>query len=209
MTTCTIFAGGEIRDTGFIDRSAVLESDLVICADSGYRYAREIGVKPHIVLGDFDSCTADIPEDIEVHRCPPEKDDTDTMLAVKTAIERGCGSIRLYGALGARFDHAFANIQTLIYAHRNGCRMVIADEENEMTVQGEGTESYPLRRNWYFSLFALTETAVVGSLSGVKYPLEDHSLSMGFPLGVSNEITGESAVLRIDSGLVLVVRSRM
>lgn len=209
MKICTVFAGGEIRNTGFIDVSAVSESDLIICADSGLRYALEIGVKPDIVLGDFDSYVGELPEGVEIHRSPPEKDDTDTMLAVKTAIKRGCGEIRLYGALGARFDHSVANIQTLVYAHRHGCEMTILDESNEITVQGIGTREYVRRDGWYVSLFALTDTAAVGSWTGVKYPLTDTVLNIGFPLGVSNEIIGDKAVLRVDSGIILVVRSEM
>ncbi len=204
---CLIIAGGELH-TDF--RSALTEfasaADMVICADRGYAYALELGIVPDILLGDFDSYTGELPEGIELHRSVPEKDDTDTMLAVKLAISRGADEITLCCALGGRFDHTAANVQTLVYALENGCRMTIADSSNTIAVQGAGRREYERSRR-YFSVFAYTPTAEIKELSGVKYPLRDHTLTASFPLGVSNEITGGKAVLDVASGTVLVVES--
>lgn len=202
---CAIFAGGEINDLSFID----VLGDFVICADSGYKYAEKLGIVPDMIMGDFDSYTGVLPENIEIYRSIPEKDDTDTLLAVKTAISRGFTEIVLYGALGKRFDHAFANVQTLLYAHKNGCTMRIVDADNEIMLQSVGGVYYPKRDGWYFSIFALTDTAVINEYSGVKYPLENYTLKSSFPIGVSNEIIADSAFLKISSGIVLVVRSEM
>ncbi len=202
---CAIFAGGEIKDLSFIDVS----DDFVICADSGYKYAEKLGIVPDMIMGDFDSYTDELPENVEIYRSIPEKDDTDTMLAVKTAISRGFTEIVLYGALGKRFDHTFANVQTLLYAYENGCNMRIADADNEITLQSAGGVYYPKRDGWYFSIFALTDTVIISEYSGVKYPLENYTLTSSFPVGVSNEITADSAFLKISSGIVLVIRSKM
>ena len=83
------------------------------------------------------------------------------------------------------------------------------DSRNIITVQGEGEYCYPVMEGWYFSLFALTDKLHINQLSGVKYPLSDYLLTSGFPLGVSNEITSSEAVLKIKSGLALIVRSKM
>ncbi|MCM1132761.1 MAG: thiamine diphosphokinase [Ruminococcus flavefaciens] len=207
---CAVFAGGLIENTDFIDSAELTaECGLIICADSGYRYAEKLGITPDIIMGDFDSYTGGFPDNTEIYRSIPEKDDTDTLLAVKTAILRGCDEIVLYGALGKRFDHTFANIQTLVYAFENGCAMSIIDADNEITVQGSGERHYRKRDGWYFSIFSLTDTALIKKYSGVKYPLEDYLLKSGFPIGVSNEIKADEAVLQIESGLVLVVRSEM
>lgn len=208
MSECSIFAGGVIESLDFIDCDRV-RSGLFICADRGCEYAKKLGIVPDVIVGDFDSYSGSLPDKAEILRSVPEKDDTDTMLAVKTAIDRGADRITLYGALGARFDHAFANVQTLIYAHEQGCEMTIADSGNIISVQGEGRRSYPLMKDWYFSVFSLTERAEILSMSGVKYPLENAVLTRSFPLGVSNEITDSEAVVAVRSGLLLVVRSRM
>ncbi|MCM1506389.1 MAG: thiamine diphosphokinase [Ruminococcus flavefaciens] len=198
-----IFAGGDIKDYSFVDT----EADLVICADRGIIHAVKLGIVPDIVTGDFDSYTGDIPECKEIYRSIPEKDDTDTMLAVKLALERGADNIRLYGATGGRFDHTFANIQTLIYAHEHDCRMSIYDNDNIITVQGAGTQTYEKHGDWYFSVFSLTEKLHVKKMTGVKYPVEDYVFTQGFPLGVSNEIT-DTAVVAVEKGLALIVHSR-
>lgn len=209
MKRCIIFAGGKLGSLDFINIIAIKEQgDMVICADSGLKAAEKLGIIPDLIVGDFDSYTDELPTGIEILRSVPEKDDTDTMLAVKTAISRGYNEIQLYGGLGARFDHSYANIQTLVYALENGCEMTICDAENELTVRKAGEYRFEKREGWYFSLFALTETAVIGDYYGVKYPLKDYHMTIGFPIGVSNEITDEEAYLRIDSGIVLIVRAK-
>lgn len=207
MKRCHIFAGG---DLGRVDKFWFsTHAGYVICADSGYKHAQKLGLKPDVIVGDFDSYTEKLPEDCEIHRSVPEKDDTDTLLAVKIAIERGYEQIYLYGALGGeRFDHAFANIQTMIYAHEHGAELMLIGNEY-LTLQYPGQEEmYPKRKeNGYFSVFAITETVRIKSLRGVKYPLEDYEMLRSFPIGVSNEITGEAAFLTLESGTALIIQS--
>lgn len=209
MKNCFIFAGGPLPDISYIDREYIVRSgSLVICADKGYEYAKELDIKPDIIIGDFDSYTGELPEKTEIHKLPSEKDDTDTMLAVKLALKRGVQFIVMYGALGGRFDHTFANIQTLVYAHEHGCDLMIDDGDNIVSVQGICIRSYTFMEGWYFSLFSLSEHSEISKLTGVKYPLQNAMLKDSFPLGVSNEILDREAVLSIGSGLVLVVQSR-
>ena len=206
MKTFRIISGGEIPENEII---RVNSSDIVICADRGYEYAVRNGIKPHMLIGDFDSCRLPIPEDIGVHRRIPEKDDTDTLMAVRTAIEQGAERIVIYGALGGRLDHTIANIQTLIYICKNGCSGEIHSAKNIAAVLGTGSHHLPKRDGWYLSIFSITEETVIKRLSGVKYPLIDYRMTTDFPIGVSNEITGSEAQLEISQGLALVIRSEM
>lgn len=209
MSICTILAGGVIDSADFINPREIREkSRLIICADSGLCIAEAVGLTPDLIVGDFDSYTDSLPEGVEIHRSIPEKDDTDTLMAVRIAIERGCDEIWLYGALGARFDHSYANIQTMIFALENGCKMTIFDADNILTVLNDGEYRLPCKPDWYFSLFALTEKAVIGTLKGVKYPLENYEMRIGYPIGVSNEIAEQGAYLKINSGTVLAVESK-
>ncbi|MBQ3140186.1 MAG: thiamine diphosphokinase [Ruminococcus sp.] len=209
MSICTIFAGGKISGTDFINPCEIREkSGFIICADSGLHIAEKVGLTPDLIVGDFDSYMGELPEDVEIHRSIPEKDDTDTLMAVRIAIDRGYDEIRLYGGLGARFDHSFANIQTLVFAYENGCKMTIYDADNILTLRGAGEYEFLRKSDWYFSLFALTEKAEIGELKGVKYLLESYEMSIAYPIGVSNEITADKAYLRINSGLVLVIESK-
>ncbi len=208
MKRCHIFAGGDlgkIADYWFPNHGGY-----VICADSGYKHAKKLGLVPDLLVGDFDSYKRKLPKGVEVYRSVPEKDDTDTLMAVKIAIERGYTNIYLYGALGGpRFDHAFANIQTMLYAREHGANLILIGN-GTLLLQGEGEAMYTEEsKRWgykYLSVFAITETVKIKSLRGVKYPLENYEMKSSFPIGVSNEITDGQAFLDIESGLALVIQ---
>lgn len=205
MKTCHIFAGGIIADLNYIK---INKNDMIICADSGYKYVQQLKLIPDIIVGDFDSYNGNLPEKIKVIRSVPEKDDTDTLLAVKIAIENEVNSIKLYGALGGRIDHTFANVQTLKYAYEHNCKMIIEDYDNIIMYQSCETKEYLQRKDWYFSVFSFSEYIYIHELSGVKYPLTDTIVTNGFPIGVSNEIISDKAVLDIKSGDAIVVYSK-
>ena len=127
MKRCAIFAGGDMPKGHPFDSEEFYDDfDFFICADSGFSHAERLGIKPDIIVGDFDSYGGELPEDSEIIRTVPEKDDTDTLMAVKKAIELGYTEISLFGALGGkRFEHSIANIQTMLYARENGCKLSI------------------------------------------------------------------------------------
>ncbi|MBO4493451.1 MAG: thiamine diphosphokinase [Ruminococcus sp.] len=209
MKKCAIIAGGDMPDREPYNTEGYWDSfGCIICADSGLYNARRFGIKPDIVTGDFDSFTEKLPDDAEVIASIPEKDDTDTLMAVKKAIELGYKSIELYGALGGkRFEHSIANIQTMIYALQQGCDLRILGD-SVLTVQSpdDGDVTYKSGgRSIYISVFALSESIGIDYLRGVKYPLEDYLMVQSFPIGVSNEIVGGKASLRINHGLALII----
>ena len=109
--TAYIYIGAEICADRIEERPE--DGDLVIAADSGYNNAKTLGVKVDILLGDMDSIGEAydlVPQDTEIIKLPPEKDDTDTSLAVKLALERGCDNIVIIGGLSGRLDHTMANL---------------------------------------------------------------------------------------------------
>ena len=209
MKKCAIFAGGDVPEKSkdwILER--LRDTDLVICADCGYNHAMKLGIVPNIIVGDFDSYTDALPTGVEVLQSVPDKDDTDTLMAVKHAIELGYNDIDLYGGIGGdRFEHSFANIQTMIYAYQQGCNLNIYGD-SDLMIQGadDGDVVYKNRKNGvYMSVFALSESVGIDYLRGVKYPLEDYCMVQSFPIGVSNEIVGETAKLRINNGLALII----
>ena len=209
MRKCAIFAGGDMPDLRCYKKWSYWEKySCFICADCGYRHALRLGILPDVIVGDFDSYSEELPKGVEELRSVPEKDDTDTLMAVKKAIELGYRNIDLYGALGGkRIEHSFANIQAMIYALQQGCRLEIKGESHLLVQEAdEGTVTYNnMDGGVYLSVFALTESVGIEFLRGVKYPLEDYRMVQSFPIGVSNEIEGEKALLRIKDGLALVI----
>lgn len=209
---CAVLAGGDMKDAYPLTSKDLLdEISCVICADSGYRHAQRLGIVPDIIMGDFDSYDGELPEGVEVIRTVPEKDDTDTLMAVKKAIELGYKTIFLFGALGGkRFEHTVANIQTMIYAHEHGCRIYICGDDSKLRTQSaeDGEVKYVNNSNGkYISVFALTESVDIEYMRGLKYPLENYRMVQSFPIGVSNEITAEKACIKVKSGIALIVET--
>lgn len=194
---CSVICGAPCG----IDKRLV--TGFVIAADSGLDRCKSAGIIPDLVVGDFDSAKTDIPDGVECVRVPSEKDDTDTFLAARIAAERGYNELRFFCALGGRVSHSLANIQMLRYLRRRDVSGVLYGERCAVLLLEKESISIP-RFGGYLSLFALDDTAVV-SEKGVKYPLDRHTLTNDFPLGVSNEITSEFAEITVHSGLCVVV----
>ncbi len=131
---CVILAAMGLSDSEAAEISA-LQNPYIICADAGYTHAARCGILPDMILGDFDSyggSAATIQGTVETF--PVEKDDTDTMLAVKEGLAAGCKMFRIYGALGGRLDHTMANIVALRYLLDHGASGWLISEDNCVTM---------------------------------------------------------------------------
>ena len=178
---CVIVSGGE-----FSRVSIFREEDFIIACDRGYQWCVEMGLKPDLLISDFDSYSGPVDPDIPLDRHIPEKDDTDTMLAVRYAIEHGFHDAVLCCALGGRLDHLIANLQAMIYAQKHGLSASLFSEGTEIYTLQNSSLSLSRREGWSLSVFALDGPCRGVSIHGAKYPLERVELVPSFPLGVSN-----------------------
>ena len=202
MRPCWIFAGAP--SDGF---AAVPADDAyIIAADSGYLTVKQLNLTPDLVLGDFDSLSIK-PDCKEIITAPAEKDDTDTMLAVKTALSRGYTDISIAGSIGGRLDHTYANIQSLAYILKNGGFGRLVGSRDTVELLEAGDYSYERKEDMYLSLFSYGESAVL-TTTGTKYNLTRYRLDNTFPLGVSNEITHDKCVISVHEGQVLLIFSK-
>lgn len=201
---CVIISGGENCPITNWE-----EAEYIIACDKGYLYAKEQGVPVNLVLGDFDSYEGELDKGVERKCYPKEKDDTDTMLALKLAISRGYDKIKLCCALGGRLDHLYGNIQAAVWAAVRGAQVTMENEQEELLVTGSGTVVLPRKEGYSLSLFAPAGEETILSVSGVKYPLERGTLLSTFPLGVSNEWIKEQAEITVEQGILLVIQSQM
>lgn len=202
---CYIFAAGEYdsKDIALLSQKD-FSGITVIAADAGLKACRSMGIKPDYILGDFDSMEQ-LPEEFEatesIVKYPTQKDDTDTGIAVELALEKGCDRIMIYGGLGGRLDHTFANIQTLAKISSQNAMGFLLSSDNKITVVKEGKTIFPNDYSGYLSVFSLSEKSEI-SLSGVKYPLDHKVIYNDFPLGVSNEFTNDNAIINVTKGRV-------
>ena len=204
-----IYTGGTVFDEYVAEKPA--KGDLVIAADAGYLTAKEMGVTPDIVLGDFDTLGEEnIPEGIECLRVPAEKNDTDTQLAVSVAIERGAGEIVIIGGLSGRTDHTLSTLAILedLWERKEGrIYATLTDGKNRVRfIRNSGT-ILPHSQYRYFSLIAADETVKGITLEGCKYPLKNGRISRRHQWAVSNEIVGNCALIEIKRGGVWVIES--
>ena len=199
MKTCIIFCAG-----GF-DRLAepVGEADYILAADGGLAHLQRLGLTPDGIIGDFDSLGY-VPEGAQVF--PVEKDDTDSMLAVRKGLDLGFRRFVLYGALdGPRLDHTIANLQTLLFLAERGATGYLAGLTHMATALKNGTLRFPETARGTVSVFCMGADAEGVTLEGFKYPLENGTLSSSFPLGVSNSFTGVPARITVKNGSLLVL----
>lgn len=203
MSKAVIICAGRIEKYDYI-KTFIGEGDFVICADGGYEHAMKMGVEPNLTVGDFDSYRDDVKG--EVRRFNPEKDYTDSDIAVKTALEMGFDTIVLLGATGTRMDHTLANIGLLEYILQNGKEGYLADDDNIITVINKDSVIERCE-GWHLSLIPIGEVKGV-TLENLKYPLEDYTLSFAQARAVSNEFTDKDAVIRIKEGSLIVIKSR-
>lgn len=187
------------------DRFAVGEDDFVIAADAGLKWLEKIGRTPDMILGDFDSLGY-IPDGNEVLLHPVHKDDTDSMLAMREAIDRGYRDFVFHGCTGgARFDHTVANMQTLAWAAEHGVRAAMYAQGYTIEAIHNSALSFDCRYEGDVSVFAHGGSAKGVWLSGLTYPLYNAELSSSLPLGVSNSFIGKKAAVRVNDGTLIVI----
>ena len=182
--------------------------DFVIACDRGYEYCLRDAVRPDLVIADFDSCGGQIAPEIPVLRLPVEKDDTDTMAALRYACDEGFEEVHLCCALGGRLDHTLANIQALAWCAERGIFAAIESPDTRLISLRGAALRLPRREGFSLSVFSLTDRSRV-TIRGAKYALEDAEITNGFPLGVSNEWAEETAVVTAHEGTLLIVESRL
>lgn len=193
----------------------VEENDLVIAVDGGLEYCLQVSVKPDLCVGDFDSLKEpylglldelEAEDKSRVIRLPAQKDDTDTLFAIKTGLAKGYTKFYLYGALGGkRMEHTIANIQCLKYLKNRGAKGYLISEAQLVTlIQNEGT-SFHKDMKGMLSVFAMGDLAEGVTIQNMKYEVNNATITDDFPIGISNEFVGEKAYVSVAAGTLLLI----
>ncbi|MCG8619275.1 MAG: thiamine diphosphokinase [Desulfobacterales bacterium] len=206
-----IVANGRFAPTPDIRRE-LSTADMIIAADGGAIHLRKVSVNPDLIIGDLDSIDEASKDffaarDIPVQTYPQKKDMTDTELCLEYAVSQGADEVVLMGVTGRRLDHTVANVLMLRRLLGLGVKGKILDTNNEIflvdsntTVKGSPGE--------LLSVIPVTDRVTGLTLEGLAYPLTEKTLDMGTALGVSNVFTGDTATIKLRSGMVLVTKSR-
>lgn len=199
---CAVFGAGEYEEKAPDTENA----DYVIAADGGYKKCLEFNITPDLFIGDFDSLEINETEvNCPVIKLPVQKDVTDTYFSVEEAIKKGYLSFDLYGCLGGREDHTFANISLLKSLSQKGIKTVLHGKGYSITAVTDGTVYLPEKEAGYVSVFAISEKCEGVTIKGLKYNIEKETLYDTFALGVSNEYTGNEAYIGVTKGTLMIV----
>ena len=225
MKQCMIISGAPVAG-----ELPVAKDEYIIACDAGVGHALKADIRPDLLVGDFDTYTETLPAGIPVLTAPAEKDDTDTMMAVRYALEQGFERIRICAALGGRLDHSIGNLsaaayvaerlgqcyvcgarETAILLYNSSVRLSRREEERMVcdacrdgNANGEVTGT-ACKEKQFVSVFSWTEEAKGVSYRGLKYPLEHATLTRAFALGISNEFAEEEAEVSVKDGMLLII----
>lgn len=204
---CIIFGAGDL----YIKEVDVPDNAVVIAADGGLQHTEYLGIKPDIILGDFDSYNINSVND----KCivyPKEKDYTDMFIAVQHGYDMGVREFIIYGGLGGRrIEHTVANLQLLEHFTKLGCKVIMQGDGERITAlhndgnQGNASVRFTCKNSGYISVFAAGGDAQGLCIKGLKYELENRVLKTDFPLGVSNEFCGKDAEISLSSGTIIII----
>jgi thiamine pyrophosphokinase len=206
-----IVAAGELGGDGFfLEMLAGMSPALVICADGGARHLAAVGVRPDIVIGDMDSIDSATLLHYEESGCrivrhSQRKDETDTELALREALDLDPAQVWIWGAMGGRIDHTLANISLLSLGIKREVLVKLVDRwcevfmiDRKTVIAGEEGQTV--------SLLPATSKVTGITLGGFEYPLKDGRMEMGHPYGISNRLAESKGVIEIGAGMLLVVR---
>ena len=203
---CVIIGGADINNYDYI-RTRFAKDDFFIFCDSGLKHLEGLQVMPSLIVGDFDS--HENPNlAVETIVLPCEKDDTDTVYAVKEAVKRGFDAFLLIGVVGARLDHTLGNVSILLYLKQLGKKATIIDDYSDMEIVSQ-TPAYISDTYRYFSTLNITGEAKGITITGAKYPLQNGEITCEYQYGISNEVLpGNEAMVQVASGKLLLIKNR-
>lgn len=211
MSRIVIFANGNLPNLEAA-RTMLRADDFIIAADGGANHILHMDVQPHLLIGDLDSI-----EDValqtykaagvEIEQYPVDKDETDLELALRRALKTNVDSILIIGALGGRIDQTLANLSLLTDERLAGLQVRLDDGveavyvcRKQVKVQG--------RRGDVISLIPWGESVTGVVTDGLQWMLSQETLYSNKSRGISNVMTGESASITIENGLLLVIHTR-
>lgn len=213
MNNILIISGGDINKLQLTEVMKETDFETIIAVDKGLEVLDKLNILPDYIIGDFDSVNEKVLEKYEnrnviIHKLEPEKDYTDTHVALRLGIELCEGEIVIMGGIGSRVDHMISNIHIMKEVLEKNVTCKMLDEHNEIIVIDKDTEIKKDDKYKYISLIPLTTEVTGVTLLGFKYNLENSTLRVGQSIGISNELTGETPKIMLKEGKLIIVKSK-
>jgi len=214
-----IITGGKLNQSlikEFLNNHVV---ENIICVDGALTLCNQINLSIDYLVGDYDTVSQDLINEYrkrvktgeiktKILSFQPEKDETDTQIAISLALQLGAKEIYLMGATGTRMDHVLANIHLLKKPLEKKVDAYILDEHNLIYLKDC---SFEVEKNKvygpYFSLIPFGDKVKAVTLSGFKYNTDAIDFLLGNSLGVSNELLMENGYVTFEEGTFIVIEA--
>ena len=201
---CVIISGSPDTNVEEI-KSLCTSDDFIVCADSGYSFAKKAGLTPNLIIGDFDSLKEELPQNTEVVKLNTHKDDTDTEHCVMECIRRGYKDFLLLGSIGGRTDHTFANIATLAFLSEYNYNGIARNNGEEIRILKEGSYEMNNKKGLIFSVFPYGCESVNVTYKGAEFMLNNKTLTYNVSRGISNVFVDDEAEITINRGRAILL----
>ena len=204
MTVYALVGASDFNGEHFTTQWREGAFDRIIAVDGGLASLQEVGCTPDEALGDFDSLGY-VPTGLRTVRFPPEKDASDMQLALERAVRQGASAVAVYGALGRRLDHTLANLQLFAAFAEQGVEVVaVGDHERVTFLVGPGELLLEAADGGIVSVFSLTDVSTGVYEEGLRYGLDDATLTNRTSWGLSNEFAGTAARISVTAGTLAI-----
>ena len=207
MAKVALFAGG---DLSYISR----DFDYFVGIDRGSLFLLENGLPLNMAVGDFDSVSQETFTDIKEKAelliiAHPEKDDTDTELALKEVFARFPeAEVTIFGAFGGRMDHLLSNIflpsDPDIAPFMS--QIALRDQQNMLTYRPEGRHLINQEEGMTYVAF-MAEGEADLTIAGAKFELtQDHFFKK--KIYSSNAFIHQPITVSLPSGYLIIIQSK-
>jgi thiamine pyrophosphokinase len=206
MKNYTIFANGEIKNYDL----KLPSNQIIIAADGGARHCTHLGIIPQLIIGDFDSLTSEEitffeQNGVQLKWFSTEKDETDLELALDHVLVQNAKQVTLYGIFGGRWDMCLANIFLLASQKYDSISFTVIERNSTAYIIRAGkTLNFAGKPGTIVSIMPIMGPANGVSCHGLKWNMNNDSLSFGTPRGVSNLMVDSNAQISVNEGMLLV-----
>ncbi len=180
-------------------------AELFLAADWGALDYDDLPRRPDAIIGDLDTLFGRAVDKND----PPimhidDQETTDMEKCLLHALDMDCSEAVLLGATGRRLDHTLYNL-SLVEGFADRMRICVANRRGASVRIGAGESvSWDLQPDLDVSVAPLSAPALLGEVSGVRWPLSDLVVAYGGDLSISNETTDAPLSIEVLEGSVLV-----
>ncbi|MFA9463867.1 MAG: thiamine diphosphokinase [Velocimicrobium sp.] len=191
----------------------------IICVDGALALVDKMKLSIDYLVGDFDTVSSELIAmyrqrikigeiKTKIYEYHPEKDETDTQIAISLALKLGAKEICVMGAIGTRMDHVLANIHLLLQPLEKKVYAYILDEHNRIYLKNN---SFCLEKDkmygTYLSLIPLGGNVEAVTLTGFKYNTDSIDFLLENSFGISNELLLEKGQVSFRNGTFIVIEA--